>query len=98
MKQPSPSSGGQAQVPRPLEHGAGAGGMKKARTLKPGEKPEPLAELEIDGKKFRLIGRHDIDPADIRLKREGNSVTATFPIPEETEKNKDNNDGGRKGE
>lgn len=81
-----------------MEHGAGAGGMKKARTLKPGEKPEPLAELEIDGKKFRLIGRHDIDPADIRLKREGNSVTATFPIPEETEKKKDNNDGGRKGE
>ena len=72
--------------------------MKKARALKPGEKPEPPAEMEIGGKKFKLIGRHDINPADIRLKREGNRVTASFPIPEETEKKEDKDTGGRKGE
>ena len=95
---PRPLSGGQAQVPRPSEQGAGAGGMKKARALKPGGKPEPPAEMEIGGKKFKLIGRHDINPADIRLKREGNRVTASFPIPEETEKKEDKDTGGRKGE
>lgn len=93
-----PLSGGQAQAPRPSEQGAAAGGAKKTRALKPGGKPEPPAEMEIGGKKFKLIGKRDINPADIRLKRDGNSVTATFPIPEETEKKADKDTGGRKGE
>jgi hypothetical protein len=98
VEQSHPLSGGQAQVPRSSEQGASAGGMKKASALKPGGKLEPAAELEIDGKKFRLIGKHDINAADIKLKREGNSVTATFPIPEETEKKEGKDTGGRKGE
>jgi hypothetical protein len=60
----------------------------------------PPGEMEIDGKKFKLVGKHNINPGDIKLERDGKTVTARFPIPQEAKKKNDESkqSGKRKGE
>jgi len=73
------------------------GSGKKIVLKKSAEMP---GEIEIDGRKFKLVEKHEIDPDDIKMKRDGKSVRSQFPIPENVEgrKKKEDSDKGMKKE